>query len=224
MATTPGDYEIYYPLASDEIAPLQAHFSTLATSVSDAFDEFITPLRDGLQTKNYKVDTFSQLVALTGVIQGSRGYVTATKAHYAYNGSSWVPMYVPWTTYAPTAIAGLTFDTARYMVSNNMVTVNIEATKGTVASTFTELEISLPLTSGSVVDAIFPLGQGIFRKGTSAYYPLTVSHRSTSAVAVRFHTSAPVVLSHINGKSTVTNRPAKLETGNKFLLNFSYSL
>jgi hypothetical protein len=225
MATTPGDYEIYYPLASDEIAPLQAHFSTLATSVSDAFDEFITPLRDGLQTKNYKVDTFSQLTALTGVIQGSRGYVTTTKSHYMYDGVAWRTSYIPWTTYAPTAITGLTFNTARYTVSNNMVTVNIRATKGTTASTFTSLSIQLPLTSAAILDSTFPIGQGVFRKNVgNKFYPLVITHNTTGQATVYWQGGSPVVLGTIDGRASSTNKPAKVENTDEFLLNFTYSL
>ena len=223
MATTPGDYEIYYPLASDEIAPLQGHFSTLATSVSDNLVEFLTPLRDGLQTKNYKVDTFTQLTALTSVIAGSRGYVTVNQSHYVYNGSTWIPTYIPWTDYEPTAITGLTFNTARYMVTNNIVNVNIKATKGTTASTFQSLIIQLPISSSSIVDDSLPIGNGVFRKGGS-YYPLSIVHNSVSTARVMYLVSNPTKMGNIDGRSTVSNEPAKVENGNYFLLNFSYPL
>jgi hypothetical protein len=224
MATTPGDYEIYYPLASDEIAPLQSHFSTLATSVADNFEEFVTPLRDGLQTKNYKVDTFTQLTALTSVVPGSRGYVTTTKAHYVYNDVGWVPAYIPWTNYAPTAIAGLTFNVARYTVSNNMVTVQIEATKGTVASTFQFLDIQLPLTASAIINTAFPVGQGVFRKSAGTFYPLVITLQNTGLSRSYYSLNNPVALSSVDGRPSVTNKPAVVANGDKFFLNFTYSL
>jgi hypothetical protein len=223
MATTPGDYEIYYPLASDEIAPLQGHFSTLATSVSDNLVEFLTPLRDGLQTKNYKTETFTELNALESVIDGSRGYVTVTGSHYVYNGSTWIPTYVPWTDYTPTAITGLTFNTARYMVTNNIVNVNIKMTKGTTASTFQSLNISLPLSSSSIVDDSLPIGNGVFRKGGS-YYPLVIVHQTVSSARAFYLVSSPTKMGNIDGRSSISNEPAKVENGNYFLLNFSYPL
>jgi hypothetical protein len=224
MATTPGDYEIYYPLASDEIAPLQSHFSTLATSVADNFEEFVTPLRDGLQTKNYKVDTFTQLTELTSVVPGSRGYVTVTKAHYIYNDVGWIPSYIPWTNYDPTPITGLTFDVARYTVSNNMVTVQIQATKGTTASTFTALDVTIPLTASSIVDTLFPVGQGMSRKASGAHYPLIVVLRTTGIARIYYTLNNPVAIGNVDGRSSVTNKPRTLVNGDKFLLNFTYSL
>jgi hypothetical protein len=225
MATTPGDYEIYYPLASDEIAPLQSHFSTLATSVSDNFEEFVTPLRDGLQTKNYKVDTFTQLTALTSVVPGSRGYVTVTKAHYVYDDVGWVPAYIPWTNYTPTDITGLTFDVARYTVSNNMVTVNVEATKNSTASNVLALDVSLPLTASSIVNNAFPVGQGVFRKaGTGLWYPLTIFLETTGTSRSYFTTGSPATLSVVRVRPQATTRPALAVTGDKFLFNFTYSL
>jgi hypothetical protein len=222
--TTPEPYPIWYPQATDPIAPLHNAFATLADSVYDAFVDKVTPLINGLETKNYSVDTITEMNALTSVVPGSRVYVVTTKSIYTYDGTAWVPSYVPWTSYTPTAITGLTFNTARYTISNNMVTVNIRVTKNTTASTFTRLDFSLPLTSGSVLDASFPLGQGTMRKGTAGFYPLVVHHKGTTEVTARWLGSSPLFAANIDGRPTVTNKPAKLETGNEYMVNFTYSL
>jgi len=222
--TTPEPYPIWYPEASDPIAPLHSAFATLADSVYDSFEENLTPIVNRLQTANYSVDTITEMNALTSVIPGSNAYVIATKSHYLYDGTSWIPAYVPWTNYTPTAITGLTFNTARYTIINNIVTVNILATKGTTASTFTSLDISLPLTSAVILDASFPIGQGVFRKTTGAYYPLVIAQNSTTVARVYRQGSSPVVLGTIDGRPTVTNKPAVLANGDKYTLNFSYSL
>jgi hypothetical protein len=222
--TTPEPYPIWYPEASDPIAPLHSAFNTLADSVYDSFEENLTPLSNRLQTANYSVDTVSLMNALTDVIPGSNAYVIATKSRYFYDGTSWIASYIPWTNYTPTAIAGLTFNTARYTVSNNIVTVNLKATKAsTPASTFESFSTNLPLTSGEVVDNRFPIGKGIFDKG-GTLYPLDVVHLSTTGARAYYANSSPLKLGNIDGRSTVTNKPAKLETGNIIMLNFSYSL
>jgi hypothetical protein len=221
--TTPEPYPIWYPEASDPIAPLHSAFNTLADSVYDSFEENLTPLSNRLQTANYSVDTVSLMNALTDVIPGSNAYVIADGSRYTYNGTTWIPNYIPWKTYTPTAITGLTFNTARYTVSNNIVTVNIKATKGTVASTFEFMNIRLPLTGDSVVDNRFPIGIGTFEKG-STLYPLMVAQLSTTEARVYFQNSSPLKFSNIDGRSSATNKPAKVENGNIFVLNFSYSL
>jgi hypothetical protein len=221
--TTPEPYEIWYPEASDPIAPLHSAFNTLADSVYDSFEEHVTPLSNRLQTANYSVDTVTDMNALTDVIPGSNAYVIATKARYSYDGTTWTPNYIPWTDYEPTAITGLTFNTARYMVTNNIANVNIKATKGTTASTFQSLNISLPITSSAIVDDSLPIGNGVFRKGGS-YYPLVITHQSVSSARAFYLVSSPTKMGNIDGRSSVSNEPAKVENGNYFLLNFSYPL
>lgn len=223
--TTPEPYPIWYPQVTDPIAPLHTAFATLADSVYDAFVDKVTPLINNLETNNYSVDTVTDMNALTSVPPGSRAYVVTTKSEYLYNGTAWIPSYVPWTNYAVTpVITGLTFNTARYTVSNNMVTVNIRATKNSTASTFTSLVVDLPLDSAPILDATFPIGQGVFRKTTGAFYPLVISHNNTETAAVRFQASSPLVLANIDGRASVTNKPAVVANGDEFMLNFSYSL
>jgi hypothetical protein len=218
--TTPEPYPIWYPEASDPIAPLHNAFATLADSVYDSFEESVTPLTNGLQTKNYSVETVADMNELTDVAPGSRAYVTTTKAHYIYDATKWIPSYIPWTNYTPTAITGLTFNTARYKVSNNIVTVNIMATR-TATPSFTSLNIKLPIDSAAVVSSFFPIGQGIFRKfSPGLMYPLIVLHRSTTEVRVFAQRNNPVTLTQVN----TSGSPASIGSNELFLVNFSYSL
>jgi hypothetical protein len=218
--TTPEPYPIWYPEASDPIAPLHNAFATLADSVHDAFEESVTPLTNGLQTKNYSVETVAAMNALTSVAPGSRAYVTTTKSHYIYDGTAWIPSYVPWTNYSPTPIAGIVFNTARYTISNNVVTVEIMATKSTVASTFTSLQVTLPsgLNSAAIINNRFPIGSGVFRRA-GTLYSLTVLHESTTVASVFYHLNNPSAL------TTVTRTaPVAIANADIILLRFSYSL
>jgi hypothetical protein len=223
--TTPEPYPIWYPEASDPIAPLHSPFNTLADSVYDSFEENLTPIVDRLQTSNYSVDTVTDMNALTDVIPGSNAYVIATKSRYSYDGTEWVASYVPWTDYSPTPITGFTFNTSRYTISNNIVSVNIKMTKNSTPTTglFTSLQVTLPVSSLSIVDTRFPIGVGIFRKG-STLYPLKVVQSGTASAIAYYEFSNPVQLGGINANFATTNKPARVETGNYFNLNFSYSL
>jgi hypothetical protein len=220
--TTPEPYPIWYPEASDPIAPLHNAFATLADSVHDAFEESVTPLTNGLQTKNYSVETVAAMNALTSVTPGSRAYVTTTKSHYIYDGTAWIASYIPWTNYTPTAITGLVFNTARYTVSNNVVTVEIKATKSTVASSFSALLISFPsgLPSAAIVDNRLPIGSGLIRKAAGGpFYTLVPVHNSTTDSRVYYQLNNPVALS-----SVTQSAPMALVNTDIILLRFSYSL
>jgi hypothetical protein len=223
--TTPEPYPIWYPEASDPIAPLHSAFATLADSVYDSFDENLTPIVNRLQTANYSVDTVTAMNALTSVIPGSNAYVIATKSRYSYDGTSWIPVYVPWTTYTPTAVTGFTFNTARYTISNNIVNVNIKMTKNSTPTTglFTSLQLTLPVSSSSVVDERFPVGLGSFRKDTTIY-PLRVFQMTTSSIIAYYENSSPLKFSNVDANFAVKNKPAEVATGNYFTLNFSYAL
>jgi hypothetical protein len=221
MATT-TNYSIYYPIASDSVAPLQTAFSTLATSVDTAMSTYVAPLTASQQNGAYTVASVAAMNALTGMASGSTCFVTATKASYQYSGTSWVPMYQPWTSYTPTAITGITMTSANYMISNNMVYVQVKMTKNTTASTATSLILSLPLTSNSVVDTRMSLGSGVFYDlAGPTSYKLDVWHESSTSARITYLTGNPTKLANHNLTSST---PATLNSGDYWAVNFAYPL
>jgi hypothetical protein len=221
MATT-TPYSIYYPIASDSVAPLHTAFSTLADSVNTALTTYVAPLTANQQNGAYTVSSVAAMNALTGMAAGSTAFVTATKASYQYSGTAWVLMYQPWTAYTPTAITGVTMTTANYMVANNMVYVQAKLTKNATTSTATSLTLSLPVTSAAVVDTKMPIGQGIFSDTASTTsFGLMVWHDSTTAARVLYANGNPLKINNIN---LTGSTPAALNNGDYWTLNFAYPL
>lgn len=221
MATT-TPYSIYYPIASDSVAPLHTAFSTLADSVNTAFTTYVAPLTASQQNGAYTVASVAAMNALTGMAAGSTAFVTATKASYVYNGTAWVLMYQPWTTYTPTAITGITFTTATYTVSNNMVTVQAKLTKNATTSTATSLTLSLPLTSAAVVDSRLPIGNGTFYDvASTTSFDLRVWHDSTTSARILYANGNPLKLTNHN---LTSNTPAALQANDYWAVNFTYPL
>jgi len=221
MATT-TPYSIYYPIASDSVAPLHTAFSTLADSVNTAMNTYVAPLTASQQNGAYTVASVAAMNALTGMASGSTAFVTATKASYQYSGTAWVLMYQPWTAYSPTAITGINITTYNYMVSNNIVYVQAKLTKNSTASTATSLTLSLPLTSAAITDTKMPIGKGVFYDiASTTSFDLTVWHDSTTAARILYTNGNPVKINNINLTSST---PATLNTSDTWMLNFSYPL
>jgi hypothetical protein len=85
MATT-SNYSIYYPSSTDNIAPLESHFSTLATSVDTAL----------VNNKFKSVATASALAALTA--SSYSGFVVTVQdsgAQWFSNGTTWSLHNIP---------------------------------------------------------------------------------------------------------------------------------
>lgn len=221
MATT-TPYSIYYPIASDSVAPLHTAFSTLADSVNTALTTYVAPLTANQQNGAYTVSSVAAMNALTGMAAGSTAFVTATKASYQYSGTAWVLMYQPWTAYTPTAITGITMTTYNYMVANNMVYVQAKLTKNTTACTATTFTLSLPITSAAVTDTRMPIGQGIFYDAaTTTSFGLVIWHDSTTAARILYANGNPLKVNNINLTSST---PAALTSGDVWTLNFAYPL
>lgn len=101
MATTSPD-SIYYPTASDQIAPLETAFATLASSVQGA-------LTNSRAIKSYRWANNAARTAQTGMAKNDRGYQSDTDALYTYNGTTWVVDDTGWLA-LPSQSGNFTFD------------------------------------------------------------------------------------------------------------------
>jgi hypothetical protein len=222
MATT-TPYSIYYPIASDSVAPLHTAFSTLADSVNTALNTHVAPLTANQQNGAYTVASVAAMNALTGMAAGSTAFVTATKASYQYSGTAWVLMYQPWTDYTPTAITGFGFTAAKYTVSNNMVTVYAKITRVTgTTPTATTLTLSLPVTSAAVTDTKMPIGSGVFSDlASTTSFGLMVWHDSTTAARILYANGNPLKVNNIN---LTGSTPAAFSANDYFAVSFTYPL
>jgi hypothetical protein len=221
MATT-TPYGIYYPIASDSVAPLHTAFSTLADSVNTALNTYVAPLTATQQNGAYTVSTVGAMNAITGMVAGSTCFVTGTKASYQYSGTSWVLMYQPWTDYSPSAITGLGFAAAKYTVVNNMVNVYLKIARvGTPTSA--NVTVSLPITSATVVDTKLPIGSGIFYDaGLPASFKLDVWHNSTTSARIVYLAGNPLKAIDLN---LLGSTPAAFNTTVDYItVNFTYQL
>jgi hypothetical protein len=220
MATT-TPYGIYYPIASDSVAPLHTAFSTLADSVNTAMTNSIGAVVAKQQNAAYTVATVAAMLALVSPPSGATCFVTGTKASYTYSGTAWVPTYIPWASYTPTAITGFNIS-AKYTVSNNMVTVFATLTKNTTPAVATSLSLALPLNSDVVMNSRMPIGSGtLFDASTTTSFMLTVWHDSTSAARVVFENGNPVKQNSLNPTSST---PVTLANTDVISLNFTYPL
>lgn len=226
MATT-SNYSIYYPVATDSVAPLHTAFSTLATSVDTALDTNLKPLTDKVQNGSYIAATYADRPT-TGVANGATMFVTDTKARYYFDGTAWVLLYQPWTTYTPvltngsgTALTNITVaDTGRYMVSDNVVYVQISASVTGAPANFAAMDVSFPLTSADPLHVSMPIGDGTYVKGADLY-PLKVLHTSTSKGLIKYQTTK---LLTVNKTSASAGVPVIQANGDKINFNFSYKL
>jgi len=227
MATT-TPYSIYYPVASDSVAPLHTAFSTLADSVNTALNTYVAPLTASQQNGSYTVASVAAMNALTGMAIGSTAYVTATKAFYQYSGTAWVLMYQPWTNFTQTMYdgpttaiaAGFTVNTAEYTVSNNQVTVQTKLTVSGTSLSFTSLYADLPLTSRAILDSSASIGAGSFKNSTT--YPVNVWSHSTTRVRLLYLNGSPLKNSDL--KTTGGTNPAAWPTGSTLTFKYTYSL
>jgi hypothetical protein len=64
----------------------------------------------------------------------------------------------------------------------------------------------------------------MFRKANGAFYPLIVVHRETGLSRAYYTLNNPTSIGNIDGRPSVTNKPAVLANGDKFFLNFTYPL
>lgn len=227
MPTT-TNYGIYYPVATDNIAPLHTAFSTLADTVETALSNSstgLTGINNHLQNYQYTVENDSLRGAITGMTAGSRCYVTGTKSEWIYNGTAWKLQYQPWENYTPTAVTGFTFDTKRYMVSNGIVTVQIKATANVNSPGVSTLDISLPVTGATILDSQAQIGTGTFVKVTSsnALYPLVVNSTSASSARVRYIFAAPAGRLN-NFTPNGTAAPVTVSNTDYVVLTFSYEI
>lgn len=101
MATTTPD-SIYYPTATDSIAPLETVFATLASSVQTA----LTTTRS---IKSYRWANTAARNAQAGMARNDRGYQADNDTLYTYNGSSWVADDTGWLS-IPNQTGNYTFD------------------------------------------------------------------------------------------------------------------
>jgi len=80
MATTTPD-SVYFPLATDAIAPLHTVFANLASSTQTALNK--------RQRFTFVWANSAARTAQTGMVAGSTGYQVDTKDEYTYTGSAW---------------------------------------------------------------------------------------------------------------------------------------
>jgi len=227
MPTT-TNYGIYYPVATDNIAPLHTAFSNLADTVETALSNSstgLTGINNHLQNYQYTVANDSLRGAITGMTAGSRCYVTGTKSEWIYNGTAWKLQSQPWGDYTPTAVTGFTFNTNRYMVSDGIVTVQIKMTANVNTPGVSTLNISLPVTGAAILDSRAQIGYGTFVKVTSsnALYALTVAQTSTSNAIVRYIYAAPAArLSNFAPNGTAA--PVAVSNTDYVVVTFSYEI
>ncbi len=226
MATT-TNYDIFYPVATDAIAPLHTAFSTLATSVDDALSDpttGLTGINSHLQNYHYTVANDALRAAITGMTPGSRCFVTGTKGEWVYDGTAWKLMNQPWTAHTITAISGVTFDTAQYCVTGGRVNFQVKLSRtGTIASAQLTLE-GLP-TSSTILSPYSPIGQGILVRlaGTDTYFPLTVTSNSSTSVKLWYEKgTAAETVGPVNLGSTTA--PTTFALNDYVVAEFSYQL
>lgn len=226
MATT-TNYNIFYPVATDSIAPLHTAFSTLATSVDTALsdpDTGLTGINSHLENYHYTVANDALRAAITGMTPGSRCFVTGTKGEWVYDGTAWRLMNQPWTNHTIGAITGVTFDTARYCVTGGRVNFQVKLRRtGTIASAALILT-DLPASS-TILSAFSPIGQGVLVRlaGTDTYFPLTVT--SNSDTSVRFWYEKGTAAETIGGVNLgSTTAPTTFALEDYVVAEFSYQL
>jgi hypothetical protein len=222
MATT-TPYGIYYPVASDSVAPLHTAFSTLADSVNTAMTNSIGAVVAKQQNAAYTVATEPARAAIVSPPTGATCFVSGTQSSYVYNGTKWVPAYIPWTAYTPLAITGFTIS-AKYTVSNNMVTVYATLLKNATATSATTLSLSLPLDSDALTSGRMPIGSGtLFDASTTTTFSLSVWPDGVDKARVLYQNANPVKLTNIN-PSPSSSTPATLTNNDVISLNFTYPL
>jgi len=229
MATT-TNYSIYYPLASDSIAPLNTAFSTLASSVDSALTTNLTPIAGKVQTYLYKVTNTAALNALTGMVVGSLAFVetgadgTWEQCIYLGSGDGWKVTNKPWTTYTHPAITGLTINVSRYRISDGIVNVQFMGTKvagtsGVPTSTVITLPASAPSTSPAYT--WMPVGKGTFTSGTTKYVLTAVSGSTTTSVNVYYENGQPSSYRTLSQVLQTTTAP-KVAVNDVIAVEFSY--
>lgn len=101
MATTSPD-SIYFPSATDQIAPLETVFATMASSVQAA-------LSNTRAKFNYRWSNAAARNAQTGMRIDDEGYQVDTGVTYRYDGSSWQLWKVARKAYTPVQASGSSF-------------------------------------------------------------------------------------------------------------------
>lgn len=225
MANT-TNYSIYYPVGTDSVAPLHTAFGTLAASVDTALENNLKPLTNKVQNGSYIAATYADRPT-TGVGNGATMFVTDTKARYYFDGTAWVLLFQPWTTFTPvltdgtTALTNFTLtDTGRYMVSNNTVYVQIAATLAGAPANFAAMYVNFPITGATTLNASLPIGDGTYVKSADIY-PLKVLHNSSTRGLVRYQTTKLVA---VNKTSASAGVPVIQASGDTITFNFSYKL
>jgi hypothetical protein len=226
MAIT-TNYSIYYPVGTDSVAPLHTAFGTLASSVDTALTNNFKPLKDYVQNYSYIAATYADRPVTPTPLNGSTMFVTNTKARYYFDGTVWVLLYQPWTTFTPvltdgtTALTNFTLtDTGRYMVSNNTVYVQIAATLAGAPANFAAMYVNFPVTGATTLNASLPIGDGTYVKSADIY-PLKVLHNSSTRGLVRYQTTKLVP---VNKTSASAGVPVIQASGDTITFNFSYKL
>jgi len=227
MAIT-TNYSIYYPVGTDSVAPLHTAFGTLATSVDTALTNNFKPLKDYVQNYSYIAATYADRPVTPTPLNGSTMFVTNTKARYYFDGTVWVLLFQPWTTFTPVLTDGTNpltnfnlTDTGRYMVSNNTVHVQIATIlTATLPANYTGMYVTFPLTGGTTLNSSLPIGDGTYVKGADIY-TLKVLHNSSSRGFVKYLFNNKLVNVTKTGSAGV---PAALANNDTFTFNFSYKL
>lgn len=121
MATTTPD-NIYFPTGSDQIAPLQTVFGTMASSMQSA-------LSNTRALKSFRWANNAARTAQTGMQKNDRGYQADTDALYTYDGSTWVIEDTGWQS-LPGQSGNYTFDNnAAYRRIGKVVYLRGQVTK-----------------------------------------------------------------------------------------------
>lgn len=102
MATTTPD-NIYYPQASDSIAPLETVFATMASSMQSA----LTNTRAKFY---YRWADATARAATTGMRTGDEGFQVDTGVGYRYDGSTWQMWSLAKKTFSPTLSSAGSFN------------------------------------------------------------------------------------------------------------------
>lgn len=86
MATTTPD-SLYYPVGTDQVAPLQTVMATMQSSTQTALNK--------RQRFSYIWASAAARTAQTGMSAGSTGYQVDTGVSYIYNGTAWINPSAP---------------------------------------------------------------------------------------------------------------------------------
>ena len=206
--TSPDNIE--YPVAGDNVAPLNAVFQNLAESVQDAFtavDTRIDTINDTQQMYDYRWANSAARAAQTGMRVGDLGFQVDTEVIYRYNGSNWRVWEAPIATYAATVsnfTVGNGSVVGRRSVAGGKVSIDILITLGSTSAVTGDMSVSVPFTRDT---SIHPngnaVGRGVMRDASASLSVGCDGVCITNNIAMRANTVTGSNVSIVATTSTV---------------------